>query len=79
MSLFHIICCIYIGKFTTNKIIGHLIIPQKITHNGQHLSNNLTHHHNGMDIDDYNDEDHNNLTVHYHMHFDNETIHIELK
>ncbi|CAD7087043.1 unnamed protein product [Hermetia illucens] len=56
------------GKYTHNISTGHLVIPRKVDHKGQHISHNLTHHHDihGKDL-------------HYHIEVGNETLHLELE
>ncbi|KAG4065960.1 hypothetical protein HA402_006678 [Bradysia odoriphaga] len=57
------------GKYSHRLSDGHLIVPRKVDHNGQHLSHNVTHHCN--DVEE---------TLHYRIDVNNDTsMHIELQ
>ncbi|XP_055914270.1 A disintegrin and metalloproteinase with thrombospondin motifs 7 [Eupeodes corollae] len=71
-----IICCwgviaeqtLY-GKHSDELISGRLVTPRKVNRHGEHVSHNLTHHH-----DRNNPED-----LHFHIDLDKETLHLELE
>lgn len=71
------------GMFTDDLQEAHLIIPRRVNHVGEILSHNLTHHHEHKQYEkfkknsnSFNDDEHK---VHYHIDFQNETLHLELE
>lgn len=59
-----------LGLYSSHLDDAILTIPRKVNHRGEHVSHNLTHHHHELSLDN---------KLHYHIDFDNETLHLELR